>query len=229
MNNLKRYTLYIVSFIDILSIFLAYLLSFVIRFYFIDNVNILPNNNYRYFLLVVLVAYFIVNFTVLYKEGDFLNRNSLKELAAVMKISIILIILVVFYLNFAKMNAVFSRIFEVIYVLSFFFIDLILRLLIKSYLISDKYTVGSEKVLLISPFNFLNDSLKRIKESSDWRYLISGIIITDKKIEEKSLDGIKIAGNIRNMFSNEILNDYDSIIIIPGKQNDEKVLTWLNK
>lgn len=229
MNNLKRYTLYIVNVIDLVSCFLAFLLSYFIRFNFLGNNSRVPGEDYRYFLIVVFVAYFIVNFVLVYKDSDFLNRNGIKEIASVMKMSFLLMLLVIFYFNFAKMNAIYSRIFEGVFIICLFLIDLFLRMIVKTYLNSNRYTVGSEKVLLITPHNEIDNILKRVSESLDWRYVISGIIITDKKIEDKNIGGIKVAGNTKNMFNSEVLNDYDSVVIIPGKETKEKIVTWLNK
>lgn len=227
MNNLKRYTLYIINFIDIISCVLAYLIAYFVRFSLtkIGNPFI---ENYRYFLFVVFVAYFIVNFTILYKDDDFLTRNSLKELASVMKMTIVLALIVVFYFNFTKMNAIYSRLFEAVYIISLFLIDLILRLIVKAVLNSDKYTVGAEKILLVAPRNEIESIIKTASESSDWRYIIGGIVVSDKKTEEKTIGNIPVVSNVKNMFNPELLNDYDSVIIIPGKEAKDKTLKWLN-
>ena len=227
MNNLKRYTLYIINFIDIISCVLAYLIAYFVRFSLtkIGNPFI---ENYRYFLFVVFVAYFIVNFTILYKDDDFLTRNSLKELASVMKMTIVLSLIVIFYFNFTKMNAIYSRLFEAVYIISLFLIDLILRLIVKAVLNSDKYTVGAEKILLVAPRNEIESIIKTASESSDWRYIIGGIVVSDKKTEEKTIGNIPVVSNVKNMFNTELLNDYDSVIIIPGKEAKDKTLKWLN-
>ena len=227
MNNLKRYTLYIINFIDIISCVLAYLIAYFVRFSLtkIGNPFI---ENYRYFLFVVFVAYFIVNFTILYKDDDFLTRNSLKELASVMKMTIVLALIVIFYFNFTKMNAIYSRLFEAVYIISLFLIDLILRLIVKAVLNSDKYTVGAEKILLVAPRNEIESIIKTASESSDWRYIIGGIVVSDKKTEEKTIGNIPVVSNVKNMFNTELLNDYDSVIIIPGKEAKDKTLKWLN-
>ena len=67
MNNLKSYTLYIVNAVDIISCVLAYFLAYYIRFTFMDErYGGSPSQGYLYFLFVVLVSYFVVNFTILF-------------------------------------------------------------------------------------------------------------------------------------------------------------------
>ena len=230
MNNLKRYTLYIVNAVDIISCVLAYFLAYYIRFTFMDErYGGSPSQGYLYFLFVVLVSYFVVNFTILYKEDDFLSRNTIKELASVMKVSLLIIAIVVFYFNFAKMNAIYSRLFEAVYVISLFFIDLFLRLMVKRILNSDKYTIGTEKTLLVAPHNEVEKILSKAQEALEWRYIIGGIILTDKQSDIKNIKDIPVVGNSENMFSPELLNNYDSVIVVPGKIKKEKTLNWLRE
>ena len=183
--------------------------------------------DYRYFLIVVFVAYFIVNFTYIYKDDDFLNRNSLKELISVIKISAILVLLVIFYFNFTKMNAVYSRIYEGIFIICLILIDFFLRVLVKRYLISS--SINAEKTLLIAPYDEIKTLIDKIENSIDWRYTITGIVIIDKKVEEKTIEGIQIIPRNKSMFSNEVLAVYDNVIIAPGKQKKEVTQEWINR
>ena len=228
MSNLKRYTLYIINAIDLISCFIAYFISYYLRFTFINIIPGNPGADYRHFLLAVLVAYSIYSFVVLYRDADYLYRNTLKELVSSLKMVIIVMLLVVFYLNITKMNAMYSRIFEGLYFGILFLVDLVIRTIVKKALVSNKISTGEEKVLLISPLGEVKNILKQSEESVDWRFKIDGVVTPGDNKKEKTIQGIRVIKE-KEMFSNELLSDFDSILIVPGEEKDKTIVNWLNK
>ena len=229
MSNLRRYTLYIINAIDLASCFLAYLIAYYIRFRFPNIIPGRPGTDYINFLLVIMVAYFIYNFTTLYKDGSFLGRNTLKEVAAVLKMVAMVMLITFLYLNFTKLNASYSRIFEGVYFVSLFIISLAIRTIVKGILLSSKYHTGEENVLLIVSYKELEKTLKEIEESMDWRYKINGILIPTVSLNEKTINGIKVIENNKDALSIESLSQFDSVIIIPGNYSEKTINDWISK
>ena len=84
MTDLKRYTLYILNIVDIVSIFLAHILSFFLRTVVLSKYFVFVENaDYREFLLLTLVIYVVYNVAVLYREDDVFDRSLLSELFAI--------------------------------------------------------------------------------------------------------------------------------------------------
>lgn len=229
MSNLRRYTLYIINAIDLGSCFLAYFLAYYLRFAFPNLIPGNPGTDYMNFLLIIIVAYFVYNFSILYKDGGYLSRNTLKEVTAVLKMVLIVMVITVIYLNFSKMSTFYSRVFEIIYFVSLFFISLTLRIITKALLNSSKFSTGEERVLIISSYKELEDILKSVDEAKDWRYKISGILVPNIPIEEKAIKGIKVIKNDDQALSIETLSQFDSVIIIPGKESENTINEWIKK
>ena len=228
MNNLKRYTLYILNAVDIVSCFLAYGLALLVRTYFIRGF-IRDRADYAYFLMTVLVAYFIVNFLLIYKDDKYLHRNSLNELTVSIKMSVFVMTLVVLYFNFAKISINYSRIFEAIYTVSLILIDFFLRVTVKKLLISKRLmNFNTEKVLLIASESSAREFMKKMSHTLDWRYHIEKIFITNDIFEDKAIDEIPAVLSGEDMFSEETLNSVDGVIILPGDEKDELILEWMN-
>ncbi|MBR3167089.1 MAG: sugar transferase [Erysipelotrichaceae bacterium] len=227
MNNLKRYTLYIVNAVDITSFFIAYVLSYLIRSNFIhDFAGKL--SDYNNFLLVVLIAYFIVNFLVIYKDDRFLLRNNYQEFISSVKISALVMTLVIIYLNFFKISGIYSRLFELIYFTVMVIVDFFLRSFFKKRLLSSKNSlIKPEKVLLICDPAKAAGYIHRINDSVDWRFKVEKVGTLNTRASAKDIDGIPLVKGYNRLLADQLLNEIDSVIIVPDMVNSERVASLL--
>ncbi len=229
MSNLKRYTLYILNVIDLISCILTYFIAFFIRTaFFADFYK--GTDDYGFFLLTVAVAYFVVNFLMLYKDDSFLRRNSLHELIVSLKMSVFTMAIVFTYFNFAKVNANYSRLFEVIYLVTLVFVDFALRVLAKKVINSERYyESNSSKVLLLSSAMNAAYYSEKINNAADWRFKIEKIAVTNKGYKEKEINGISVVTKKDEIFSDDTLDSIDGVIIIPGAEKKETVQKWMEE
>lgn len=228
VNNLKRYTLYFLNAIDIVSIFLSYFFSMFIRIHIINDFHGV-RANYNYFLMVVLVAYFIVNFLFLYKDDKYLSRNALRELGASVKVAFSVIAIVIFYFNFAKLNSDFSRIFEVVFFVLFIGFDFVLRITFRNVLLSRKFfSINSETVLLVAPASEAEKYVSKINNSLDWRYRVTKVFITTEGFEDSKLGTIPVLQNREDVFTERVIDSIDGVIIVPGKEDNETIQGMIN-
>ena len=233
MNNLKRYTLYFINMIDIVSIVLSYWTALLIRKspVFFRNRPLYMRDNYDKFLLITIIAYIVYNVLFLYSDDRFVKRNAREEFSAVIKTMGYILLITVVFLYFAKMGETFSRLFVAIFFGVFFIVNFALKQLLKQ-LIKRVYVSGavSEKVLIVTKKALVCDAVKKIRNDVDWRYMISGIVITDEDLKGESIDGIKVISNREDMFADIAEWDVDSILIL--HDNDEGISTikqWMHQ
>ncbi len=212
MSNLKRYTLYVINLADVLSIFLSYALSYIIRFV-IYHGHIGNISEYHRFLMIILVAYVIVNFTSLYKSDDFLQRSVVSESVSVVKMTLYILAMALIYFNFAKINIIYSRAFEGIFFAALAVFALLLRTLFKSIL-RHKYrqTGTGEKVVILTDSTRAESVLNMIHNGTDWRYSVAGFVLIDGS-NKNNIGGVRVIGNRSNMFEKLSTLDYDAVLI----------------
>ncbi len=230
MNNLKRYTLYILNAIDILSIILSFFAAYYLRIFFPITESFYGNRaNYNYFLTVVLVAYFIVNFLLIYKDDKYLERHPVKEFSASVKMSSFVMILVLIYFNFAKLNGEFSRIFEIIYFVILVLIDTILRLMVKHFVLSRRNGIlNHQNILLIASSEDAEKYVGIINRSKDWRYRITEVYSSDVSFKKKLKD-VSVLTKEEEVFSQDNLDSIDGVIIFPEDGKEEVLKEWMNR
>ena len=222
MSNLKRYTLYVINLADVLAIFMAYALSYFVRFVLYPG-RMGSVGEYHRFLMIVLVVYVIINFTSLYKSDDFLKRSVVIEAVSVVKMTLYMLAITAVYFNFAKINIIYSRVFE-----GFFFgtlpvFSLLLRYIFKKVLIHRYRQPGSgEKVVILTDSARAETLLNQVNNGTDWRYSVAGFVLTDNS-HVKNIGGIRVIANKENMFDKLSTTDYDAILIDTEDASKEEV------
>lgn len=229
MNNLKRYTLYVMNVTDLVSCVLAFLAAYGIRFGIMTYNPMVTLAGYRDFIFLVAASYVVVNVLSLYNEEDFLTRSFARELLSSVKMTVYLMTTLIIILNFAKVNENYSRVYEVVFALCLVIIDFILRIAVKKYL-TGKYrsSASAEKTILIAPLDRVKPIMDKIRDSADWRFAITGLIVTDQDLSGETVEGLKVISSREDMMDDIVTGEADSVFIVRGRETRETVHAWMN-
>lgn len=225
MSNLKRYTLYILNIIDGISIFLSFVFSFLIRFRMLDTPDhpSMFQGQYGVFLIAAFLSYILYNLFFLYNEKTLSGRSSAEEALLTAKMTLCVSVLVLVYINFAKVGEYYSRLFELLFATFLFLIAFLLRSISKKYLIPAMRKAGNtERLLIISDYDDAAKTIQELRNSNDWRYSICGIVITDKDLEGQEINGIQVLSSYEHLFDDSS-DDYSSVLIVQKTNDQEKL------
>ncbi|MGN0361337.1 MAG: sugar transferase [Bilifractor sp.] len=236
MSNRKRVSLYIMNIVDIVSLLIAFAISFEIRRIlpsrpfvtrdFIFYGYTLQRFPYMPLLFVTIIAYFLVNFLFLYSE-EYLSRNVSRELLATLKMIVMVVVVDVVILYLTKTGDRYSRIFMVIFFVTAYFICFILREAVKKYYIPRyKNSNASEKMVVVCRKNQAEDILRRLNGIIDWRFHITGFVITDEDCLGEYIQNIPVISNYTDAIDNIQKEEVDSILLTSGDIADQEV--WIH-
>ena len=226
MNELKRYTLYIQNITDIVSIIFSFGASYLLSFYLLPGrenryASIRPEL-YQQFLLLILLVYVIMNILFLYGDDSFLKRSAVSEFAEVFKIAGYIFVFMIIYMFFLKISDQYSRFFWVLFSVIFLFTDYSLRLFVKKILIPRISEGGfSEKLLLIGSEKEVSRFLSEYRNSREWRYQISGIVISDADEKGRKIGSVPVLGNLSTLEEDIDPNDSDTILLMSGTMEND--------
>lgn len=226
MNELKRYTLYIQNAADILSIVFSFVLSYALSFYILPGraetrASIDPAL-YQQFLLLILLVYVVLNILFLYGDDSFLKRSHFSELIEVTKITAYIFVFMITYMFLLKVSDQYSRFFWILFSGIFILIDYLLRILAKTVLIPKISEGGfSESVLLVTTSKEAAPFLESYKTSKEWRYRISGIVLTDQDAKGTKIESVPVLANISTIEEDMDPADADTILLTAAINNEE--------
>lgn len=178
--------------IDILSLQLAFIISFLLRFGWVT-----PFSNQIYTLLSIMLPFlhiFIVFFTEEY--SGILRRGKLQEFKAALKHNSILLALVFFYMFLMQYSEEYSRaVLFLFWGLSCFFLWAG-RLLLKKFLFRVYSLEKNRSYLLVVTSKVMVESTMNQLQSSKYSdYSVKGIAIIDANMENQFIKGIPVVAN----------------------------------
>lgn len=234
MNNLKRYTLYFLNLVDIISCLLAFAPAYYVSFYLFPGREtaweIIQVANYRVFPLIVLVAYVLVNIFSLYGDETFLKRSLAAELLASLKLSVYILAIVVLYFFFSKVSISYSRFFLGAYTLVQFVLNFLLRTLLKKRILPGLQKGNfSENLVIIGESDQLPAVIRNINESNDWRYHLSGVIYTDREGKWETLEELPVISNLDRLEADLGGADVDSVLVIPTNLSRQEIESLMKR
>lgn len=231
MSNLKRYTLYILNMIDLISIVLAHLISYFLRTSVLDDyIPFIQNAAYSDFLFLAIISYFLYNVTILYVDEDFFERSVFREFADSLKLVLFIVTCSLLYLYAVKKGELFSRLYVFTFAALMLVIDSSLRVLVKKLVIPKlQGSSAGEDVLVVTEKKNASLLLKRTNERKDWRYNVKGLVITDEDLTGQYIDDIEIVSNRDNMFDAVHTADFDSVLIGTELENAETLKKWIDQ
>ena len=222
MSNLKRYTLYIMNIVDILSLIIAFGLSIPVRmaihaYYPLADVH-------QKLFLVVVVAYVITNVTSLYNDDTFLRRGTIQEFAASFKMVTYVGVISILYMYFFKVSRYFSRMFVGIFLALFVIVDFLARTFVKRLLLT-KYKDSrlSEKLLIVGSPKRVSRVLKKFRKSVDWRFSIAGVVLEGECTKGEKYDDVEILSDMEHLLVELPHMSVDSVMLSVGNVEDEVV------
>ena len=230
MTDLKRYTLYILNIVDIVSIFLAHILSFFLRTVVLNKYFVFVENaDYREFLLLTLVIYVIYNVAVLYREDDVFDRSLLSELFAIVKMVLYILAFILIYLFAVKRGETFSRIYVFLFCGLLLLFDFILRIFVKKQMLRIFRSNGAQSLVLITTETEYESVLEEIRKKSDWRYSVKGMVLTDVNRKNEVINGIEVISDRKHMLEDLYVSDYDAILIASRRLSPETLSKWIEE
>ena len=230
MSNLKRYTLYILNLVDMVSILLAYFPAYYIAFSSIlrdaavyDTISIPV---YVEFLLTVIVAYMITNIFFIYNDDDFLGRSAEKEFFVCVKLTLYVIALVLLLFYMQKTSQEYSRLFIGFYSLFFLTFDFLGRQVVKKIVLPQyQESDMSEKVVVAAAASKLETIIRKLREGDDWRYQVIGAVMIEggKEDERTKILDVPVVGRDLDSGSDFINFEATSVLYSPGAQSSEEI------
>lgn len=227
MSNLKRYTLYIINMIDIVSLILSYFIARTIRFGSAPLSSAMQTV-YTTLLLVAIIGYVISNILYLYNDDQYLKRSAAREFVASFKMVAYVVIVMVLYMFFAKVSYEYSRIFVAVFSVTFLIIDVILRSIVKAFVIPRyQNSKRAEKIIVVGPYRSIQTVIKRIQKSTDWRIALVGAVVTDKNMKGGTIENIDIISNDTEVLDDLMGMEVDSILLVPVDMNQKAISIWI--
>ncbi len=229
MSNLSKYNFYLQCIADAISIILAYSFAYWWRFrgpqHFPSRLVMSTPGSYSpgvYTMLLpgIIISYLIVAYFMLMKE-DFIRRSFAGELKSVTKTVLAVLLIVIIYLFFSKSSLSYSRAFIGAFAIAFWFLCLILRLLLKKYILPLVHAGKNvEQIVVVGRLSMIKKRLHAINDTRDWRVKVVGLVVTDADMEGEYVDGIKVLANRSNM--GDVIKDAstDSVVIVPYVLDD---------
>lgn len=215
MNDLKRVTLYIMNITDVVSLIVAFVISYIIRFRLLANGNLGESvDTYMILLFSIIVSYFIVNILFLYND-NYMERNSRKELVASLKMVIYVTVLVIMFLFLSKVSSRYSRTLVIGFCFFAFIVDYGTRIIVKKYILP-KYRNGnmSEKVVVAAPLKNIEEIVSKLDNPLNWRSKVTGLVVMDTDMKGAELYGVPVISNFKDMYRDIAQAEADSIFIV---------------
>ena len=224
MNNLRRYTLYIENFTDIVTLVISFAISYLLRFYVFPSENFSPQA-YLQLLLVTLVAYIILDIVYL-GRSDFMSRSSVREIRETFyTVSFVAIALMV-YVFFTKTNDLYSRVFIFTFALISYILVYLFRTFVKKKLLPlYSSSKGAERVIIIGSRADTERIMRRFERHPDWRIKLTGIVITDEDCRGEMISGIPVVSDHAHMLVDLAKLETDSVLLAMDVEGEQ--LEWL--
>lgn len=184
-NLIQTYSLII---IDVICVLLSYALAYVIRYrgkQYMGQVD---------FVICLLLILFCILYSFLLDWNHFIfKRGYFEEFMAILKYTVSLTILLGFTVFIIRQGAAFSRLVFGIFAVFDAIFTYIAHNAFKKYLYYFyKKSVSSDKVMIVTTKEYINDVLNDIKEAAEWSYDVIAIALLDEKVDEEELCGIPV-------------------------------------
>ena len=232
MSNRKRVSLYIMNMVDIVSLLIAFVISYEIRkilpmWRLLTRESIIAGYRFQQFpymplLFATIISYILVIFLFLYSE-EYLSRNVSSELLATLRMIVMVIVVDVVILFITKTSERYSRIFMAIFFIIAYFTCFILREAVKKiYIPRYKNGKASEKMVLVCRERDTDRVLEQLNAIIDWRFHISGLVITDADLAGEYINGIRVISNYSDAMASIQKEEVDSILLVSGDPEEER-------
>ena len=207
--------------IDVLSLNIAYVLAFIGRF---GLVNPYKNNIYIDILLVFCLADILV--TVCYNSlTGVLRRDFYVEMTQTVKHSLLVVLIVAFYLFSAKKSADYSRIFVYLIAVFYVVVALITRFIWKKVLLSRRAAKRLPLMYVITNNDRAEDVVATLSLSQKSQHHISGVCVFDRNRVGDTIEGVPVTSSCEDVVSYLCRQWVDEVFIsLPADENVDKLV-----
>lgn len=194
---------------DLICLQFGFLLAYFTR-HGIEN----PYEIDEYLNMSVFLSIMDIMIIVFYGSlKNVLKRGYFREFTYTLKHTAILFFSGITYLFLIKNAGQFSRMVLILTSIFYFFLTYCVRVLWKRLLRRHLHLGGSRALLVVSDEATIAEALENLKNHNYEHYMISGIVITDKKMTGQSIDGIPVVADKETVFSYASKNWVDGIFL----------------
>ena len=215
MGNLKRVSLYIMYVTDLAALLLAFFVAYPIRklLPIQEGFRIPDLSVYTPLLYGTIIAYVIVAFTLLYND-KFYNRSVLHEILSSARMVAIVMALNVLIFYFTKTGEQYSRLYVGVYIVTAFLLDVFFRLLVKKGILPlHKKGRTSERLVVATEEDRVDEILTRLNTEKDWRFQVTGLILVDVNRKGEWINGLPVISNRAEALTDIFNREVDSILL----------------
>ena len=187
-NLIQNYSLIM---IDVICLLTAYVLAFLLRYRGTEHMEQI---DYVFCLLLIL---FSVLYSFLIDWNHFIfKRGYYSEMIAIIKYTISIAIAFGFSVFIMRQGENFSRLVFGMFVIFTIVFTYIAHIAFKKYLfLFYKKSNNSDKVLLVTMEEYIEELLNDISEASEWSYDIMGIALLDENVSQSEWKGISVVAH----------------------------------
>ena len=183
-----------ILFIDLICVVLSYLIAISIKFH---NASYVDYENLHKLVCIGVLLFCAVYDTVFEFGRNFVRRGYLEEFLHILKRTVVMGVLTIFFLFLLKEAEKYSRLvfgyFLVINQLLTFFVHVMLKKYLRSHISKDK---NRKKLMVITEWEDAEKLLAGMKERADLQVEFSYLVIWDSEDrKDASVQGVPIVGN----------------------------------
>ncbi len=223
-NLIQTYSLVL---IDVACVLVSYVCSFYLRYrgtYHMGQVDL---------IICLGLTLFCVLYGVLLDWNHYIfKRGYFDELVAVFKYTISMTVLLGFTVFILRQGQAFSRLVFGWYAVIDIVLTYIMHTVFKKFLSGYyKRSSNSEKVMLVTYREFVDDLLADVRKDHEWSYEIMAIALMDAKVDgsEKDIEGIPIVANGADVLAGLTSEVMDSAFLyLPhmGRDAVERIINY---
>ena len=213
MKSNRSIVKYIEIFLDVVAMFISYLLANYIKFGYFRTGLINRTEHYLTLFLLEFAAYVVVRIAV-FKNDNLINHSLGQEIYSVLKMYVYIIVITAGVIYFGKMGELYSRIQILITFIISPCLTIIIRTVLKRIITKEYHRSGAnEKIMLVTTSTQVFDIIKKIKSTRNWDFRISSIALMDCDKVGTVLDKIEVVAGKENLIDTIAVSEIDSVFI----------------
>lgn len=213
MKSNRSIVKYIEIFLDVVVMFVSYLVANFIKFGYFRTGLINRTEHYLTLFLLEFAAYVIVRI-LFFKNENLINNDLGQEIYSVIKMYVYIVVITAGVIYFGKMGELYSRVQILITFIISPVLTMIVRMVLKRIITKEYHRSGAnEKVMLVTTSTQVLDIIKKIKLTRNWDFRISSIALIDCDKVGEVLEKIEVVANKENLIDIIAVSEIDSVFV----------------
>lgn len=229
MGNLKRVSAYIMYLTDMVALLVAFVIAFRLRVFLPVGIPYGSSDigPYTPLLLSTVISY-VLSVLILPAADNFSSRRISHEFGAAGSVILFVMVANILVLYFTKTSEHYSRFFMAVYFVIAYFLDVLLRTVVKHRILPMyKKSRGAEKLLVVASSQYIGTILQRLDSTEDWRYQVTGAVVTDEDRTGEKICGVPVLSSAEEAFSRAGQLEIDSVLLDISDEKEQK--RWLRQ